>query len=143
MTLKQTLRGWVVGLALLAAGEVAVQAAATVSVQVDEPGAQVSSNLFGIFFEEINYGGEGGLYAELIRNRSFASSSSPADWFSVSTGSASGQLAIDTSSPLNTNNVRSLRLTKQSGNGSFGAGNSGYWGIALGGSHWSRVRSTT
>ena len=33
----------------------------TITIQVDQPGAVVSSNLFGIFFEEINFGGDGGI----------------------------------------------------------------------------------
>lgn len=34
-------------------------------------GAEVSSSMYGIFFEEINHAGDGGLYAELVQNRSF------------------------------------------------------------------------
>ena len=49
------------------------QPAATVTIQANQPGAVVSSNLFGIFFEEINYAGEGGIYAEMVRNRAFYS----------------------------------------------------------------------
>ena len=37
------------------------QSTALVSIQANQPGAVVSSNLFGIFFEEINFAGEGGL----------------------------------------------------------------------------------
>src|SRR5689334_20508104 len=40
-------------------------------VQVDKPRAAVSPNQFGIFFEDINFGADGGIYAELIKNRSF------------------------------------------------------------------------
>lgn len=36
-----------------------------------KPGAQIPETLYGIFFEDINYGADGGLYAELIKNRSF------------------------------------------------------------------------
>ena len=51
------------------------QSTAVITVQADQPGAVVSSNLFGIFFEEINFAGEGGLYAEMVQNRGFHS-----DW---------------------------------------------------------------
>jgi hypothetical protein len=53
------------------------------TVDTASPGHAVSPDLFGVFFEEINYAGVGGLYAELIRNRAFmdpASSSSPPRW---------------------------------------------------------------
>ena len=41
------------------------------NVQVDKPSGEVSPNLWGVFFEDINLGADGGLYAELIKNRSF------------------------------------------------------------------------
>ena len=54
----------------LATAGVGAQAVnSTVTIQANLPGATVSPNLFGIFFEEINFGGDGGLYAELVRNR--------------------------------------------------------------------------
>ena len=53
---------------------------ATVTIQANQPAANISSNLFGIFFEEINFGGDGGIYAEMVRNRSFYSASSPVFW---------------------------------------------------------------
>lgn len=43
---------------------------AEVRVDLSQPGKKVSPNQFGIFFEEINHAGDGGLYAELIRNGS-------------------------------------------------------------------------
>ncbi len=50
----------------------AVEAApATITVQTDEPGAEVSPLMWGIFFEDINYNGDGGLYPERVKNRSF------------------------------------------------------------------------
>jgi alpha-L-arabinofuranosidase len=104
---------------------------AGLSVQVDQPGVSISSNLFGIFFEEINSAGDGGIYAELIRNRSFEDSTNPVYWTQLTTGTASGQMVLDTSLPLSATNLQSLRLTMSSGIGTVGAANSGYWGIAL------------
>lgn len=46
-------------------------------IHTDSLMARVSPNLHGIFFEEISHGGEGGLYAELIQNRSFEESRTP------------------------------------------------------------------
>ncbi len=42
-----------------------------ITIQADKLGAEVSPNLYGIFFEEISHAGDGGLYAELLQNRSF------------------------------------------------------------------------
>lgn len=126
---------WLIaGLALLScasAGLTQPAATASINIQTDQPGVSISSNLFGIFFEEINFGGDGGLYGELIRNRSFEESSDAVYWTTLMTGTAAGTVTTDTSNPLNTNNARSLKLTMQSGAGSIGAANAGYWGIAL------------
>lgn len=40
-------------------------------VQANEKGAEIASTMYGIFFEDINYGADGGLYGEKIKNRSF------------------------------------------------------------------------
>src|SRR5882724_13075395 len=45
--------------------------ATTVVVQTDKPGAHINPAMWGVFFEDINFGADGGLYAELIKNRSF------------------------------------------------------------------------
>ncbi len=106
-------------------------AAATLTIQADQPGAIISSNLFGIFFEEINFAGEGGLYAEMVRNRSFYTATNANYWTLVTQGTATGTMNVDASQPLNTNIPNSLKLTMQSGTGSVGAGNSGFWGMSL------------
>ncbi len=105
--------------------------AATVTVQAGQPGAVVSSNLFGIFFEEINFGGEGGLYGEMVRNRAFYNPSSALFWTLVTNGSAAGSMSVDPAMPLNTNLPNSLKLTMTSGTGNLGAGNSGFWGMSV------------
>lgn len=40
-------------------------------VQTNKLGAEIQPTMYGLFFEDINYGADGGLYAELIKNRSF------------------------------------------------------------------------
>ena len=52
----------------------------TLTVDTTQPGHAVSPDLFGAFFEEINFAGVGGLYAELIRNRAFMDPATPAMW---------------------------------------------------------------
>lgn len=42
-----------------------------VTIDARRPGAQISPTMYGVFFEDINYGADGGLYAELLMNRSF------------------------------------------------------------------------
>ena len=49
---------------------------ATLDIDGDGKGASISDTMFGIFYEDINYAADGGLYAELVRNRSFEFNSS-------------------------------------------------------------------
>ena len=103
----------------------------TITIQANQPAATISSNLFGIFFEEISMAGDGGIYAELIRNRSFEDASTPVQWALVTSGTAQGSWSIDASLPLSSSNLQSLKLTMTSGTGSLGAANNGYYGIPL------------
>lgn len=107
------------------------ETSATVTIHGEEPGAMVNSNLFGVFFEEINYAGEGGLYGEMVRNRSFYNSEKANFWELVTTGNATGAMSVDAANPLNASIHHSLRLSLTSGIGSVGAGNSGFWGMAV------------
>ena len=43
----------------------------TITVKADKPIAAVQPTMWGIFFEDINFGADGGIYAELVKNRSF------------------------------------------------------------------------
>src|ERR1700712_5467090 len=44
---------------------------AVFTIQAKKPTATVAPTMWGVFFEDINQGADGGLYAELIKNRSF------------------------------------------------------------------------
>src|SRR4051812_16689656 len=65
------------------------QAPASLSVDLSRTKAPVSPTLYGLMTEEINYSYDGGLYAELIRNRTFRSDwSGILNWFLLEKGSA-------------------------------------------------------
>src|SRR5690349_4988343 len=68
------------------------QTTATLTIQADQPGVRISSNLFGIFFEEINHAGDGGIYAEMVSNRNFEAPGFAAGWQPIATGSAVGTI---------------------------------------------------
>lgn len=128
------------GLALPTPGSVPAPAApaqpVTLTVHVDQPGAHVSPRLYGVFFEEINHAGEGGLYAELVRNQDFEETgpedSQPAGWSFRSEGQARGSMTLDTAHPLNAAHPRSLRLDVTAVlSGRVSVLNEGYWGIPV------------
>ena len=48
-----------------------IATAQTLTVDLNKRGADVSPTMYGIFFEEINHAGDGGLYAEMLQNRGF------------------------------------------------------------------------
>ena len=56
---------------LLAAGALSAQAQHVMNIDSKKLGAPVQSTMYGIFFEDINYAADGGLYAEMVKNRSF------------------------------------------------------------------------
>lgn len=43
----------------------------TFVVSVNKPVAPIQPTMWGVFFEDINFGADGGIYAELVKNRSF------------------------------------------------------------------------
>ena len=81
-------------------------APAKLTVDVGKPGAAISPLLYGIFFEEINRGGDGGLYGELLQNRSFEDAATPEAW----TVGGAATLALDKAQPLNPRNPTALRV---------------------------------
>lgn len=99
----------------------------------------ISPNLFGIFFEDINYAADGGLYAELIQNRSFEySASDRRDWHSLTAwqylteGFGYGTVSVETSSPVHANNPHYLVLNiEDEGREGVGLTNTGFDGIAI------------
>jgi alpha-N-arabinofuranosidase len=94
----------------------AQQKAIVISVDAAHPGAAISPHMFGIFFEDINFGADGGLYPELIKNRSFEFSEPLTGWHEVLAINKSGlvppkgELAIRTEDPLNASNPHYLRV---------------------------------
>lgn len=104
---------------------------AQLTVNTDKPGIKVSPTLYGLFFEEINRAGDGGLYAELIQNRSFEDAKEPVAWTLVKGEGGDGQMSLDKSVPLNDRNPTALQVENLSATGSVGAANSGFNGIAV------------
>ena len=91
---------------------------ATLTAQSISNSKKISADLFGLFFEDINYGADGGIYAEMIQNRSFEYS--PTDnrqwnalsfWEYITPGFSYGKLDIETNSPVHPNNLHYAVLT--------------------------------
>ncbi len=129
--------------AAVAAGAVMAQAQAqtapavpTLSIVADSVKARINPGLYGLMTEEINFSYEGGLYGELIRNRSFKGEAGyayqaedPVYWSTI----GSAEIALDRSTRLNDALDLSLALTLKSATAQQPAGirNPGHWGIAV------------
>ena len=81
-------------------------------------GKKISTDLFGLFLEDINYAADGGLYAELVQNRSFEYS--PTDnrqwhplsfWEYITPGFSYGTIGVETNTPLHINNPHYVVLS--------------------------------
>ena len=110
----------------------------TVTVQAGTPGKAISPDLVGIFFEDLNYAADGGLYAELVQNRSFDYSAadfkdrnSLTAWKLVQREGAQGSLAVETADPLNPVNASYAVLTVEKTGPGAGLQNEGFHGIPV------------
>ena len=74
-----------------------VQAQHVMDVQTKKLGAAVSPTMYGLFFEDINYAADGGLYAELVMNRSFEFPNHFAGW------DISGKVTLKNDGPFERN----------------------------------------
>src|SRR5581483_6721392 len=110
------------------------QSAAVLNIQTDKPVSKVSPTLYGLMTEEINYSYDGGLYAEMVRNRTFRGSwAGIQNWFLVEDGNAEAKLGPDTTTGPSEALPHSVRLDVSSADASNPAGllNDGYWGMPL------------
>ena len=80
-------------------------------------GKPITPDLFGLFFEDINYSADGGLYAELVQNRSFEYNPeerrewSPFSfWEYITPGFSYGRISVETKAPLHPNNPHYIVL---------------------------------
>lgn len=118
--------------ALLIAASAYAADDARIIVQGDHPGHKIAPTLWGIFFEDINHSADGGIYPELVRNRSFEDSEKPDRWVLETTGSTKGEMAIDDTKPVDPYNRRSLRLKiTETGDGKARLINEGFWGMNM------------
>src|SRR5258708_33151398 len=133
----------------------------TIDIDGTKPGPRLNPRMYGIFLEEINHGVDGGLYAELIRNRGFEDAKPPEGftyrngrwmagnydagfarfgyftnglpfWSLVKDGGAEGSMNLDLSEPLIAATPRSCRLEIENvSSGRIGIANSGFWGLGV------------
>lgn len=89
--------------------------------------ALTSPYQYGLFFEEINHAGEGGLYAELVKNRSFEDGAN--GWSAVN----GATMNLSTTNLLNDAQANALVVSAKNASAASpkGIANAGYWGMAF------------
>jgi alpha-N-arabinofuranosidase len=107
--------------------------AATLTIDAGKAGAKVSPTLYGLMTEEINYSYEGGLYGELVQDRTFLNIRDPSNWIPVPQGTARGTVARDATTGPSTALPASLKITVEQADAknAYGLRNGGWWGVPV------------
>lgn len=110
---------------------------AKINLHVKDTPVAISPDLFGIFFEDLNYAADGGLYAELVQNRSFEYTAKDnkawnplTEWTLVERG-GKGSVSVESENPLNANNPHYALLKVELAGEGVGLSNNGFDGIVL------------
>jgi len=121
--------------AVLTMGAMAAPAqVATLKIETDKVVAKVSPTLYGLMTEEINYSYDGGLYGELVQDRTFQSSRSDTEnWIPVAVGTAKGSVEPDRATGPSAALAASEKITAVQADAAdtYGIRNRGWWGVPV------------
>lgn len=116
--------------AVLLATSAHTQSSTVFTVKVNEVKATVQPTMWGIFFEDINLAGDGGVYAELVKNRSFEFAMPLMGWKEVKQNGGIGSVLVHNRGRVNEDNPRFVRVTTE-GKGRYGLSNEGFRGMGI------------
>ena len=122
------------GVAALLSVAARAQGPATLKIETDRPVAKVSPTLHGLMTEEINYSYDGGLYGELVQDRTFLSRGDDTqNWIPVPQGWAKGSVARDMSTGPSAALPASGKMMVERADAAdtFGVCNHGWWGVPV------------
>src|SRR5450759_3182008 len=100
-------------------------------VTVDKPKAEIKPEMWVIFFEDINFGADGGIYAEMVKNRSFEFAKPRTGWQVNLTSRDSSHFVIQNRGNLNQDNPRYVRISIKDGTVKNYISNSGFRGMGV------------
>jgi len=122
-------------LTMVAAGTLSCEkkapALAPLIVEVDQTVAQIQPTMWGIFFEDINFGADGGIYAELVKNRSFEFAIPRMGWSIQQASDDSSHFVIINRGQTHPENPRFMRVKVDGDKGPWSMTNSGFRGMGL------------
>jgi alpha-L-arabinofuranosidase len=99
-------------------------------VKANQPKADVQPTMWGVFFEDINFGADGGLYAELVKNRSFEFDAPLMGWKELKSSNAVGRVLMLNRGESQAN-PRVARVTVSSASEKYGLQNEGFRGMGI------------
>ncbi|MFM2361475.1 MAG: hypothetical protein RLZZ316_377 [Bacteroidota bacterium] len=99
-------------------------------VSADKLLSAVAPTMWGVFFEDINFGADGGLYAELVKNRSFEFPTALMGWRENRSSYDKGRILVINKS-TNETNTRYARVTLNKAEGSYALSNEGFRGMGF------------
>ncbi|MDP4261331.1 MAG: alpha-L-arabinofuranosidase C-terminal domain-containing protein [Bacteroidota bacterium] len=101
-------------------------------VNTDHPVAEVQPTMWGVFFEDINLGADGGIYAEMVKNRSFEFYKPMMGWKVLGKPLTEGDFLVLNRQQTNTANPRFLHITLHNNKkGTIGLNNEGFRGMGI------------
>ena len=104
----------------------------TIIIKANTPTAEIQPTMWGVFFEDINLGADGGIYAELIKNRSFEFIKPMMGWKVLGKPKTEGDFLVINRNDANTNNPRFLRVTLHNNAAkTIGLNNEGFRGMGI------------
>jgi len=106
------------------------QPSKNIIVKIDQHKADIKQTMWGIFFEDINLAADGGIYAELVKNRSFEFTTPMMGWKEQRKGVAGGSLWVLNRGTANQNNPRYIRV-QNALSGNYGITNEGFRGMGV------------
>lgn len=99
------------------------------TVRADKPGAKISPTMYGIFFEDINFGADGGLCAELVKNRSFEFPEALMAWSEVKPEGIAGSLEVLKQDPFTAASPHYIQIKADVAG--YGVVNEGFAGMGV------------
>lgn len=124
----KTITAWLAG-ACLSAGTLTAQTTQVFTVKANQLKTPVQKTMWGIFFEDINFGADGGIYAELVKNRSFEFATPLMGWKEQKQNNANGSILIINRGEQ-VPNPRFARFAIRSASG-YGISNEGFRGMGI------------
>lgn len=131
MNIKRWLVSLIFTIAAWCPGVVRAQTKSDIIISVNKPIATVQPTMWGVFFEDINFGADGGIYAELVKNRSFEFSMPLSGWQVHQNKFNEGSVLVLNRQAENTANPRFVRITKKNAGDSLGLTNEGFRGMGI------------